>query len=371
MLIAERQGKGEMAFHEQLNDSLTKERGGRHGGKGHEFQRYWALCHLLKLDLEHDDYLILLEFIEDVAVLDAEHAPASMELFQLKKKEGKTLKWTKAALTKVPKDGKSILAKLFESKGIIANGVRSIAFVSNAPMELKLANEEDSTARMEFFAEEIDDDLKSALRKSIAPELGCEEHRIDFDNLKFIRTALAMDDLESHSFGKVAAYLAEKFPDHGARADVLCRALYSEIKVKATATEDSGSFEELKKIRGISKTQFTGMLSLTLSRRPDGDIVNTALTNLAQENIAFIKRESIKKAARRFLVDKAGRGSESLDLLIRLVDDFTSRMPGDLVTSWDVANWVVDQINSSDQASMFLMLEREYLLAVVLYRINQ
>lgn len=360
-----------MAFHEQLNDSLTKERGGRHGGKGHEFQRYWALCHLLKLDLENDDYLVLLEFVEDVAVLDAEDAPTTMDLFQLKKKEGKALKWSKAALTKPPKDGKSILAKLFESKDIVVGGKGNVAFVSNAPMELKLSGDEDSTARMEFLATELDEQLKASIRKSISSELGCEEGRIDFGNLKFIRSALAMDDLESHSFGKVAAYLAEKFPDHGARADVLCRALYSEIKVKATATEDSGSFDELKKIRGISRSQFAGMLSLTLSRKPDGDVINDAISNLVRENVAFTQREAIKRAARRFLVDKAGKSNELLNLLIRLVDGLMVCLPDDLVTSWDVANWLVDQIKSSEQASAFLMLDREYLLAVVLYRINQ
>ena len=103
-----------MPFHENLNDSLTKERGGRHGGKGHEFQRYWALCHLLELDLEQDDYLLLIEFIEDVAVLDTAIAPKRLDLFQIKKKEGAVgAKWTKTTLAKPTKVGVSILAKLF------------------------------------------------------------------------------------------------------------------------------------------------------------------------------------------------------------------------------------------------------------------
>jgi len=108
-----------MPFHENLNDSLTKDRGGRHGGKGHEFQRYWALRHLLKLDLERDDYLLLIEFIEDVAVLNTAIAPTGLDLYQIKKKEGAIgAKWTKATLSKPPKDGMSILAKLYESKRI-------------------------------------------------------------------------------------------------------------------------------------------------------------------------------------------------------------------------------------------------------------
>ena len=276
-----------MAFHEQLNDSLTKEYGGRHGGKGHEFQRYWTLCHVLKLDLEQDDYVVLLEFIEDVAVLDKENAPSSMDLFQVKKREGNAGKWTKTALAKPLKNGKSILAKLFESRSIATGGTRSITFVSNAPVQLKLSTQEDSATRMDFHASELDEELKIILRTSVAKELCCEAEKIDFDDLKFVRSALALDDLERHAFGRVAAYLAKKFPDHAARADVFCRALYSEIKVKATATEDAATFDDLKKIRGISKSQLSGMLSMTISRKPDSDVIEDAISNLRQENVPF------------------------------------------------------------------------------------
>lgn len=89
-----------MVFHENLNDSLINRAGGRHGAKDHEFQRYRTLCHLLKLDLEQDDYLLLIEFIEDVAVLNTKYAPTELDRFQIKKKEG-TAKWTKTALTKL------------------------------------------------------------------------------------------------------------------------------------------------------------------------------------------------------------------------------------------------------------------------------
>lgn len=361
-----------MALHEQLNDSLTKERGGRHGGKGHEFQRYWALCHLLKLDIEQDDYLVLLEFIEDVAILNAEDFPSELDLFQLKKKEGSSSKWTKALLTKKPpKNGKSILAKLFESNSIKPEAKGQITFVSNAPVELKLSSDQDSTSMLEFFAAELDEQLKTSIRKSISEELGCGENKIDFSNLKFVRSTLAMDDLENHAFGKVAAYLTEKFPDHSARADVLCKALYSEIKVKATATEDAGTFDDLKKIRGISKSQFSGMLALTLSKKPDGDVINEAISNLASENVPFVQRDSVRKAARRFLVDKADKNNELLVILGKAIDTQFDLLPDNLVTSWEVANWITDQIRNSKLASQFEMLEKDYLLAVILHRINQ
>lgn len=360
-----------MSFLDILNDSLTKERGGRHGGKGHEFQRYWALCHLLQIDLEKDDYLILLEFIEDVAVLNSEIAPDRMELFQLKKKEGSSSKWTKTTLAKPPKEGKSIIAKLHDSKSIAKSETTAIAFVSNAPVDLKLDSGEDSTGLSEFSAAQVNAGLVSDLKSSVAAELGCDIDDIDFDNLKFIRSHLAMDDLENHTTGRVAKFLAEKFPDHSTRADVLCKAIYSELKVKATSTEEAASFGDLKRIRGIAKQQFSSMVALTLSRKSDSDILDGFLAGLAQENVPYVQRDAIKRAARQFIVEKADRGSGLLSLLQRHVEDLTQKLPANLVTSWEVANWIVDQIPAQGSVSDFSVLDRNYLIAAALYWMNQ
>lgn len=360
-----------MAFLDILNDSLTKERGGRHGGKGHEFQRYWALCHLLQVDLEKDDYLLLLEFIEDIAVLNSELSPGQMELYQLKKKEGNSTKWTKTTLAKPPKEGKSILAKLHDSKSIAKDETAAIAFVSNVPVDLTLSSGDDPTGLSEFSASQIDSELLNEIKSSVAAELGCSVSDVDFDNLKFIRSSLAMDDLESHATGRVATFLATKFPDHSSRADVLCKVIYSEVKVKATSTEDATTFGDLKRIRGISKQQFSAMVALTLSRKSDSDVIDGFLSGLAQENVPYIQRESIKRAARQFVVEKAGRGSSLLSLLQKQVEKSLLGIPNNLVTSWEVANWIVEQVLAQTGGTDFSILDRDYMIAATLYWMNQ
>ncbi len=180
-----------------------------------------------------------------------------------------------------------------------------------------------------------------------------------------------MDDLETHATGRVSTYLAGKSPEHTARADVFCKALYSEIKIKATATEEASEFHELKRIRGISRAQFAKMVSITLARKPDADVIDNAVNALVAEGVPFLERKSIRDAARRFLVDKAGKGNAIIDLLMQEIDNLSSVLPENLVTSWEVANWIVDGILAADKSSTFSMLGREYLLAVVLYRINQ
>lgn len=361
-----------MPFHENLNDSLTKERGGRHGGKGHEFQRYWALCHLLKLDLEKDDYLLLIEFIEDVAVLDTAVAPTKLDLFQIKKKEGAVgAKWTKTTLAKPPKEGVSILAKLFESKRISPDSTATIAFVSNAPVDLTLHDGRESTESERFNADDIEKVLKESLQKSIAGELKCPEADIEFGALTFVKSPLAMDDLENHAIGRVSSYLGQKFPTHGARADVFCKALYGELKIRATSTQDASTFEEICQIRGISKSQFNEMLATTLARKPDSEIIDAAIAGLVQENVPFVDRNKVKDGARRYLIDKAGKGGAVVALLEQSIELQMPAIPDTLVASWDVAHWIENEVSTSTNASTFSMLDKHYLLAAILYRINQ
>ncbi len=361
-----------MPFHENLNDSLTKERGGRHGGKGHEFQRYWALCHLLKLDLEQDDYLLLVEFIEDVAVLNTAIAPTKLDLFQIKKKEGAVgAKWTKTTLAGPQKAGASILAKLFQSRRISPDSNASIAFVSNAPVELTLHDGAASVAYEQFSANDIEKVLKDSLQKSIAGELNCTVQDIEFGALMFVKSPLAMDDLEAHAIGKVSSYLGKKFPTHSARADVFCKALYSEIKLRATSTQDASTFEKLCQIRGIAKSQFSEMLATTLAKKSDNEIIDAAIAGLVQENVTFVNRNKVKEGARRYLIDKAGLGGVVVAALDQSIELLMSEIPSNLVTSWDVANWIENKIVSSPKAATFNMLDKHYLLAAILYRINQ
>lgn len=358
------------ALQEQLNDGLTKERGGRHGGKGHEFQRYWALCHLLKVDLERNDYVMLLEFIEDVAILNNDNAPDKIELFQLKKKDGNS-NWTKTALANPPKDKLSILAKLFESQKIAPAPSATIVFVSNAPVSLTLTSKLDSTHLPSFEAVDVDLPLLGELQKGIASELKVDVSEIQWDKLSFVKSPLSLNDLENHAQGHVVSYLGLKHPDHNARADVFFRLLYGEIKIRATVTEDAATFEDLRKMRGISKAQLASMLAQVIARKPVMDILGEAIDEMASESVSYVERETIKAAGRRFTVDRVSQSNSLLISLEQEVGKQKTKIPHHLVTKWQVANWIYDELKILPNWHTYSVLEKPYIIAVIIYGISQ
>src|SRR4051794_26588200 len=124
------------------NDKTLSETGGGHNQKGVDFQRYWSVMRMFELESDGvSDFLFLFETIQDVAVLDSPTNPATITVYQVKKKDRK--EWTWSALTGLNAPGKKTKpdgSKVTESPlGKLYLGVRACEglttegyFVSNA-----------------------------------------------------------------------------------------------------------------------------------------------------------------------------------------------------------------------------------------------
>ncbi|MFX9054247.1 hypothetical protein ABTN50_20300, partial [Acinetobacter baumannii] len=77
-----------------------------------------------------------------------------------------------------------------------------------------------------------------------------------------------------------------------------------------------------------------------LARKSDSKIVDTAIAGLVQENVPFVDRNKVKEGARRYLIDKAGKGGAVVRLLEQSIELLMPAIPNTLIASWDVANWV-------------------------------
>ncbi|MBO7822135.1 dsDNA nuclease domain-containing protein [Burkholderia pseudomallei] len=82
-----------------LSDPDVDESGGEHNNDGVDFARYWAMYQVVALErAKRDDYALLFEYIQDVALFDSSSTPTSAHLFQLKKKDRR--EWSIPSLCK-------------------------------------------------------------------------------------------------------------------------------------------------------------------------------------------------------------------------------------------------------------------------------
>jgi hypothetical protein len=74
------------------------ESGGEQNNTATDFARHWAIAHIAEVLADQTgEYVILFEYLQDIAVLDSATSPSRIALYQLKKRTRPG--WTKSSLT--------------------------------------------------------------------------------------------------------------------------------------------------------------------------------------------------------------------------------------------------------------------------------
>ncbi|MGR0480863.1 MAG: dsDNA nuclease domain-containing protein [Candidatus Electronema sp. V4] len=80
----------------KLAITKPRENAGSRSANRFDYQKDWAICELLKLYLAQKDFLLILDYHEDIVVLDSESVPKKAIFYQIKSK--RTGNWTVAEL---------------------------------------------------------------------------------------------------------------------------------------------------------------------------------------------------------------------------------------------------------------------------------
>lgn len=177
-----------------MDDSLSsrlalrepRETSGSSSANAFDFQKDWAICKILELHTKEEDYLVLLDYHEDIIVLDSESDPINGDFFQVKKKNNGN--WTLGQLTSQKKNsaGKplpSILEKLFSSRQLLSEGVRNLTFSSNQPISAKLRGAKKNLVVESIRFDELSPELKEKIHYCIEGD-SCQV--CDWEGLKTI-----------------------------------------------------------------------------------------------------------------------------------------------------------------------------------------
>ena len=74
------------SFQETLLETPRENAGSRSSNR-FDFQKNWAICKLLELHQNNEDYVLILDLHEDVIILDSSNNPKCADFFQVKTKE--------------------------------------------------------------------------------------------------------------------------------------------------------------------------------------------------------------------------------------------------------------------------------------------
>lgn len=248
------------------SDDDLHDYGGAHGNKGNDFARFWLINQLLSLSQDGvDDYLFLLEYVQDVALLDASTNPTEITLYQLKKRENST--WDLNSLAGLTAKGIKVkpdtpLAKLIRSvlsfKGLSAKA----EFVSNTHYKVEL--EAGGTAlTLDYLSlDELTVARRTHIVDSTAEAHGISAAEVPLDRVTLRYVPIEVNDMRRHIIGAAHGFLKVLSGAHAAQADSFVDALFAKLATASRSTSKCKTWDELLKKRGYSKKQFDADLAV-------------------------------------------------------------------------------------------------------------
>lgn len=251
-----------MTIQEKLIENRPRETSGPRSANRFDYQKDWALCKALELQLEEDNYVIVLDFHDDILILDSDISPDKIGFYQIKSKKSGV--WTKASLIKRETNKMSILGKLLYNYTIFGDFDISLNFVSNATYDMKLADKTNSTEKISISLEELDEKEKSGIFKKIEDELSIDLK--DKANLTYLRvTELGASGHDTYTKGKLVEFFSKyENGKYDINANAAYGILFSEFKKKNDYEWSIDSFDEVLKYKAVTRKDFEKLINLLI-----------------------------------------------------------------------------------------------------------
>lgn len=285
-----------------LCDRPSDEGGGANGALGFTFQQWWATLTAVELFVNSDDdFAVVLELKEDVAILDSSSSPSIIEFCQIKKNErdgGWVLKDLHRAGKKLKEQpiNPSVLAKLYKRRLEFNGHPTKLRFVSNLGVKVPLPDGS-IVAPQKCKINQLDETAVDVLKKAIATQLCIDADQIDLKKFELFRTNLPLGDQHLMVGGLISDHCnTARIPFPIGRPTLAARVLVSEVQDRASNTTYAISFHDLQP-RLLSRADILKILSNVAeqSKAPLSEVLDKAIERLDAENYDFRVVQAIRQ----------------------------------------------------------------------------
>lgn len=296
-----------------LRDLPEDEKGGASATLGFTFQQWWATLTAVERLASTGDFAILLEFKEDVAILDSPTTPTTVEFCQVKKSERegawslKDLHRRGRKLKDAPGYEPSILAKLYRRKVEFTGHPTTLRFVSN--VGFKLPNEQDQHAQAgDTCLDSLAEEQAKLVCADVRDQLNLEEGQVDLACLHVHQTNLPIREQERYVGGTLTTLVTGgHLPIPLMHTTIAARMLASEVQQRASETSYARSFAELQP-RLLSRGQVLRVLAeVAQSKPPLLSAFDRCIEELDREGRPYLERQRIRAQRARVCSESTDR----------------------------------------------------------------
>lgn len=301
---------------------LPRESGGSVASNRFDFQKDWAICKIIELHKNPDDYLITFEHHDDIIIFDSSLNPKKVSFYQIKTKSEKSTHWTFNALLK-REQGKlgllnSYLGKLYDHVLKFGADINSLNFVTNIKVKGILGNGVKCEDTSGFCCA----DLSVSDLNNIENKLKAEHSTSDlgdFNNIMFFK--LGELDINNHSKltkANLAEFIECTFPGVKYQISPLYKSIFDEVKKKSNIEDAVSDFETLKKRKSISREDFDGYIASVIKSSSMNEVSAAIESRLNSEkaNIGFVL--SFKRQAKTYEVERMDHTNGILKMIVSI-----------------------------------------------------
>jgi hypothetical protein len=353
----------------------------------------------MRLHASPSDYLLVLEFHDDVLVLEPSGEPLHADFFQVKtKREGqwkqRELLSTKAAKPRAVRrkparrkgqrseppssapeqadeasisdaERRSILGKLLDHSRRFPLHVRTLNVVSNVTFDLELAAPPECKDRQQICLAELSEKASAKLKADLCKELGLTDSP-PFARMFLHATGISLTEHEAYGAGKLAEFLEKLHPQKRFRSNALFRNLVAEVSRRAGAEWKPSTYGDVLS-KGISRSDFADWIVNAVRDDPE-ERLSAVRERLNSEHVDIKAWVVLERAWRTYLVRR-------MDYADTTFQEFVERVAAATQDAWDAGQFAgllglvaaAEKRFVDDYGEPLVPLSRDLLKGAILY----
>ena len=284
-----------MSTLDKLARTKPKENAGSRSSNRFEYQINWGLNLLLKMEEANEDYIMILDYHDDIVVCNSDSGSEYIDFYQIKTNISNM--WTLGGLvgdnknkmesSSNPDFGLSIIAKLIRHV-IQFEDSRKLYFVTNSRLSKNIYGASDEEVNFNQLKPDAQNSIKEKVKKELDDIDDCA-----FERLVFIQNQMNVIDYEQTMLGKLTQFLKRKF-NIVTDVDVVYQNLIGQFRNKNNSENVVTDKDTLLKNKAITHSEFKDYLTkLTLLK--GFEKIRSEIINEISNDVNFYEKDKIKK----------------------------------------------------------------------------
>lgn len=317
-----------------VSQTVPREISGSRAINRFDYQKNWAICLLLELYTDKNDFLLLIDYHDDIAVLDAEEGPKFCSFYQVKTKDPGV--WTISELVKRNDDKNSIIGKLFLHTIKFGNVVEKLTIVSNARLEAILNSGEKTSNLANLQLSLLNPKSFDELCNALKIEFDLSEKPLIKEILYYLHSDLSPHGHSEQVQGKLVDFFDRINPSGKHNIKAIYRTLFDEFSRKNDFEFIELDWSKLKKAKGFSKKDTERLINEVMIADRD-QVFDRVITQLQSEKADFMLVRNLSTRVKLLNLELIYRQNSSLlkaDAIISkeiLEDKTTDNFPSTLL----------------------------------------